>query len=240
VKRQSLQFSLVIVVMVVITSCGAASHGGTAIDSPTYDPKKKTACLTEEVYVTNLKALSNTIPDEATRAKQQLLKVAALSDQCKTEVVFVLMKAMDKPNLNFRDDFEGYRLWRNGAEILGELKATESLDLLISNLNLTGWDFSTSMKHQPALLGVIMIGPPAIPKLQSVLQSNSNPGMRYSAVFGIAAIGGTSAVHSLQEAREKESDKCVLKLINASLDNFDENGQLKNRADWFSAVACPQ
>lgn len=236
--KENLLFSLLIVEIVIITGCSAASQSSIVLESSS--PQQKTACWTEEVYTSDLRALSNTNSDDAARAKQQLLNISASSHQCRAQVVSVLMKAMDKPNLNFREDFESYRLWRNGAEILGELKATESLDLLISNLNLTGRDFSTSMKHQPALLAVIMIGPPAIPKLQFVLQHNSNTGMRYSAVFCLAAIGGTPAVQSLQEAREKERDKCVLKFINTSLDNFDGNGQLKNRADWFSAVVCSE
>lgn len=237
---QCLLFNLLILGIGIITGCSTSTHSGAVLDSSVNNPQQKMACLNEAVYATDLTALSNTKPDEAARAKQQLLSVSALSGQCRAEVVSVLMTAMDKPNLNFRKDFESYRLWRNGVEILGELKATESLDLLISNLSLTGWDFSTSMKHQPALFGVIMIGPPAVPKLHFVLQHNSNPDMRYSAVFCLAAIGGTSAIQSLQEAREKEPDRCVLKFINASLDNFDENGQLRNRADWFSAVTCPQ
>jgi len=148
------------------------------------------------------------------------------------------MKAMDQPNLNFRDDPASLQLWRWGAEVLGDLKATEALDLLISHLNLTGWTFSMSMSHQPALGGVIKIGPAAIPKLDQILKHSSDPTMRHSAVYCIATIGGLSAVTSLEESLRSESDRCVRRFIKASLDSFDENGQIKNRGEWFSGFAC--
>ena len=61
---------------------------------------------------------------------------------------------MNKPELNFVTDRSSYFLWRNGTAILGDLKAVESLDLLIEHLDASDGFFSASMVHQPAVLGI--------------------------------------------------------------------------------------
>jgi HEAT repeat protein len=150
------------------------------------------------------------------------------------------MAAMDKPNLDFTTDEESHHLWLYGAEVLGDLKATEALDLLISHLTTRTATFSTSMNHQPALGGVIKMGSIAIPKLSAVLNDSPDPKMRYSAVYCMATIGGPTAVQSLEHALRTESDKCVSRLIRISLDSFDEAGNIKDRGEWFSGISCDQ
>ncbi len=175
---------------------------------------------------------------EVDRAKQNLLDISRKSEACRSEAISVLMGVMNKPNLDFRQDQSSYHLWRYGAEIPGELKATEAIDLLISHLNLTNGTFSASMSHQPALAGLIKMGSVAIPKLNEVLLHSPNVSMRQSAVFCIATIGGPSAVRSLQEALPTESDKCIHGFISASLNGFDENGQISDRGKWASSFFC--
>ncbi len=220
-----------------ILSCKSVQSSNLA-KGPATNIERKTECLTQGDFANALRTLSTGNWPEVEHAQQQLLNVAAESESCRAEVISVLMKAMDQPNLNFRDDPASLQLWRWGAEVLGDLKATEALDLLISHLNLTGWTFSMSMSHQPALGGVIKIGPAAIPKLDQILKHSSDPTMRHSAVYCIATIGGLSAVTSLEESLRSESDRCVRRFIKASLDSFDENGQIKNRGEWFSGFAC--
>jgi HEAT repeat protein len=239
-KSQILVFSLLLFQAAVSISCQTAGPVSNASALPTIGPEQKTQCLTKEEFDRHLKSMSQSISAEATSARQELLNTAAASAQCKAEIVSILMKAMDKPNLDFREDIESYYLWRNGAEILGELQASEALQLLISHLNLKGWDFSMTMKHQPAIGGVIKIGAPALPQLDEALRRNPDRSMRLSAVFCIATIGGPSAMRSLNEAFSTEPDECIRRFIKASLDNFDEAGQIKNRADWSSSFACPE
>jgi len=119
------------------------------------------------------------------------------------------MKVMDKPNLDFNRDKGSYYLWLYGAEVLADLRASEALDLLVSHLNLAHHIYSSSMSHQPALLGVIRMGPIAIPKLGEVLRHNPDPKMRYSAVYCLATIGGDSVVGLLKSAQDWESDESL-------------------------------
>ena len=70
------------------------------------------------------------------------------------------------------------------------------------------------------------------------LRHNPDPKMRYSAVYCLATIGGDSAVAALKIALASESDECAKRLIRVSIDSFDEQGNMKNRMEWFSRFTC--
>jgi len=173
------------------------------------------------------------------QAEALLREKSRESEQCRVEVITALMKAMDRPNLDLTRDKESYYLWLYGAELLGELKASEALDLLVSHLHLMDRNFySSSMAHRPALKGVVKMGPIAIPKLDAVMRHSPDPQPRFDAVYCIATIGGPSAVHSLREAIDSESDECVSRAIRVSLESFDADGKIKDRMDWFFRLTC--
>ena len=156
-------------------------------------------------------------PDQTFRemeaAKLRLISSARVSAKCRTEVIGTIIKEMDKPQLQAYRDFN---LWRYGANVLGDLKATESLDLLIRNLSFTDGS-SINVTHYPAMEGVIKMGRPALPKLGAALRQNSDVSYRYNAVFCIAQIGGAGATAELKAALPSESDSCVRKFIEISI-----------------------
>jgi hypothetical protein len=82
--------------------------------------------------------------------RNTLLSHAKKSLACRKEVVAGLMERMDKPDLDFERDLLNYFVWREGSQLLGELKATEALDLLISHLDLTNGLHSASKVFQLA------------------------------------------------------------------------------------------
>ncbi|SRR6266498_1604320 len=198
----------------------------------------RVTCLNDREVSNAIRGLASGNESQVDRARAMLVNKAKLSPTCRGEVVTTLMKAMDKPNLDFNRDKSTYYLWLYGASLLGNLRAAEALDLLISHLNLAHHIYSSSMNHQPALLGVLRMGPIAIPKLGEVLRHNPDPKMRYSAVYCLATIGGDSAVEELKAALGSESDECGKRLIRVSLDSFDNEGHIKNRMQWFSGFSC--
>jgi hypothetical protein len=193
-------------------------------------------CLPADALAKGLRQLSSN--SEGETAQLLLINVAERSPECRLQVIRDLMLAMDKPNLNFREHMDDYYLWRFGAAILGHLKATEALDLLISHLTSRTATFSTSMSHQPALAGVIELGPVAIPKLVTVLNTNPDPEMRFFAVYCIATIGGPSARESLEQVLPSETDTCVSQFIRVSLASFDSDGIIRDRGKWFPGGLC--
>jgi hypothetical protein len=208
--------------------------------SPTVGVEVQTKCFTQDYLSEALKSLSLGDQEQIDQTKQLLLNDAKRSTNCRAEIITALKNGMDKPNLDLQSDEGTYNLWVHGAELLGNLKALEAIDLLISHLDSTNGTFSTSMRHQPALRGLIKMGPIAIPKLEAVLKSNPDPNMRFSAVFCVATIGGPSAVRSLKEALATESDQCVSRFIRVSLDSFDEEGQIRDRGKWFPGGLCDE
>ncbi|HYR75946.1 MAG TPA: HEAT repeat domain-containing protein [Pyrinomonadaceae bacterium] len=218
------------------TNC---KHQAPSKDRATTSEAQKGSCFADGQLSNALRDLASGDPPKVDQANSELLNKSKLSAKCRTEVVAALMQAMDKPNLDSNFDSSNFYLWRYGAEILGDLKAAEALDLLISHLNLHDPVFgSPLLSNHPAQLGVITMGPIAIPKLGEALKHNGDPKIRYAAIYCIANIGGQSAVSALKEALVSESDECAKRLIQVSLDSFDEKGNIKNTAQWFGRFKC--
>lgn len=219
-------------------SLGSDQQGG-AVGNADGGGKSLAACLSETEISDALTKFTSESGPEIEQASTLLLEKSGESRECRSKIIAALMKRMDKPGLDFTSDKDSYYMWRYGAELLGDLKASEAIDLLASHLGLINRvAFSTTMNHVPALKGLIKIGPMALPKLDEVLRNNPDPKVRFHAVFCIANIGGPAAVNSLKGAFDSESDACVRRAISASLDSFDSGGNITDRKKWFSGLSC--
>ena len=191
-------------------------------------------CLTEDQLAQAVISLSSNY-NEAQIAQQLLRKKAKESSTCRQRIIVAVMKAMDKPNLDISRDQASFYLWSEGAVLLGDLKAIESLDLLLSHIKMTTSEFSVTMSQQPALAGIVRMGPLAIPKLKLLLR-NDDSQTRYYTVYCLYEIGGSSARRLLQQALPKESDRCVKRAIVVSLKEM--RGIRPEPDEWASAVFC--
>jgi hypothetical protein len=224
------------------TACETDS--GTRYELSISDAASRTGCLAEgDVSLAVQKLSSAQSQSEEHRVRHLLLDNAKRSPRCRKQVIAALMSAMDKPNLDFRRDQASYYLWSDGAELLGDLRAAEALDLLISHLDLNDGTSSVNMIHQPALGGVIKMGSIAIPKLEAVLRQSPDRNMRRYAVFCIARIGGQTGKRALKHDLPSESDRCVSQFIRVSINALDNKrlpNQItsKDRGKWFSAFLC--
>ncbi len=191
-------------------------------------------CLTEYQLTQTVISLSADY-NEGQTAQQLLREKAKQSSACRHRIIVAVMKAMDKPNLDISRDQGSNNLWREGAILLGDLKAVESLDLLLSHINMTNGDFSTTMSHQPALAGIVQMGSPAIPKLK-VLLRNGDSHTRYYTVYCLYQISGRSARRALEQALPTETDRCVKRLLIVSLKAM--KGIKPEPGEWAAAVFC--
>lgn len=199
-------------------------------------------CLTTgelDVVLNNLRA--HTDGPLALKARNSLLNSAGQSHECRTRIVEALTAAMQQSSTEPNTDQRRYALWDNGADVLARLRANEALDLLIANLDLTD-GLSISLSHYPAVGAVIALGQTAIPKLQLVLSQNPSPDKRRFAVFCIASIGGAKARDVLAKAVHVETDPCVKKIMNTSLEMMSNNGKpnriTKDNGKLSSAFYC--
>lgn len=224
-----------------LTACTSPNIGRGAVN-PRHSPatvriSTETKCFAQGRLSQAVEDLSRGDEPQISQTKQFLVAEANRSTDCRVELINALITALDKPNLDLKDEGT-HNLWSYGAELLGDLKAAEALDLLVSHLNLSDGTYSSSMSQQPALRGVIKMGTIAMPKLAVVLKGNPDPKMRGSAVYCIALIGGPAAVQSLKESLPAESDPCVSRFIRISLDSFNNEGQIVDKGKWFSGTLC--
>lgn len=181
---------------------------------------------------------------ELVKASESLLTKARTAPGCRTQVVQALISSMAQATNPAGNNYENHFLWVHGASLLAKLKATEALDLLIANIDFTdGWSTSITPYHTPALVAILKIGAPAIPKLQIALRNDPVPHRRQFAALGIAYIGGGQARRALTSALPGESDPCVKKFLQLSLQAFDSKAKPNHisselHGEWLSAFYC--
>jgi len=179
-------------------------------------------CLQGAELNESLGALKLQEGNTVNKAAELLLTNARTVPECRTQILEALISSMALATNPTANNYENYFLWLHGTSLLAELKATEALDLLVSNLDLSdGWSTSISQSHFPALVAVLKIGPPAIPKLQIVLRNDSQAYRRNFAAFAIAYIGGSQARRALTSALPGETDPCVKNFLLISLQAFN-------------------
>lgn len=179
---------------------------------------------------------------DVANVSQALLSKARRTQRCRTEVVQALIKGMEQASQNIKNSYDNYFFFQHGANLLAELKATEALDLLVANIDLND-NYPSSLDDFPALVAIFRIKEPALPKLQVLLNKDLDPGRRKFAALAIAYIGGSQARKALTSALLHETDPCVKKFLEVSVQAFDNkerpnhiSSELNGR--WLSAFYC--
>lgn len=144
---------------------------------------------------------------ERGNAKKALRSLALESAQSRGKVVPELVKLFQgsDPSLRLSSPAH-YDAWRRAAELLGELHATEALDVLIACIECNNGLSGLSFERFPALKAIIAIGPDAVPKLTEALRDGS-PATRSYAASALGEIGGSDAKRALENALSSERDK---------------------------------
>ncbi len=114
-----------------------------------------------------------------------------------------------------------YRQWSEVTDILGTMKATEALDLLIDNLDYNNGMTTLGVGHFPAARATVAFGDEAIPGLVRALKSGSVT-KKYLAAFTLREIGGSSARQALARAAGEEKDIQTSTYWNNLLENWTE------------------
>ena len=154
---------------------------------------------------------------ERGQAKKGLRSLARESAQLRQEVIQGSIKLVQASELSLRlSSSAHYDAWRFAAELLGELKATEALDVLIACIDCNNGLSGLSFDRFPALKAIIMIGPAAVPKLTDALR-DTRPATRSYAAFALGEIGGPDTKKALENALLSERDKDVVISIQIAL-----------------------
>lgn len=120
-----------------------------------------------------------------------------------------------------------YQAWYDAAHILGALRATEALDVLIKYLDFSDGVMRFAVSRRPAVHALIQIGEPAVPKLIEALL-NGEREIRRNAAEALGFIGGRQAREGLLRALITENDEGITREINRALSNIARTRRRKS------------
>ena len=235
-KRENTRIVKFVVGVGILVVLYLSESAGLVVAQKTSEPRSR--CVSTTALAKDVLLLSESY-EEAQAAGLRLRNLSTQSPRCRQRVIAAVMEAMDIPNLDVSRNQARNNLWREGAVLLGDLKAAQALDLLLSHITMTDGEWSITMIHQPALEGIIRMGTIAVPKLSALLE-HDDPKVRQTSVYCIAWIGGHLARRSLQKVLQKESDPCVKRFISVSIDtiNVKSGGLNTDDGEWLTAFLC--
>lgn len=125
--------------------------------------------------------------------------------------------------------------WNVGTDVLGRLKATEAIELLVAYIDYSDGVTGFSLENIPAAWALAEIGDPAVPKLikallygKSLLSDNSAR-LREGAARALGRIGGIKAKQALKQALSVETDKTVIFYIKGELGAMSKQPRKKRK-----------
>jgi hypothetical protein len=127
-------------------------------------------------------------------------------DQIIQELIKLVGRSKEHLRLSSRAHYDG---WKFSVLKLGELKAIESINVLITSLDGTDGEGGLSLDRYPAAKALVMIGSKSIAPLVIALSHNSSSVSRCAA-FALAEIGGEETRQALERLLQTEQDKRVL------------------------------
>lgn len=135
-------------------------------------------------------------PEAWQHVHDRLLEIATESAQGRSQVIAALIRVLEKP-ISEERPFITVEPWTTAVNLLGDLRATEAIDILVKNMGETGANFYFS-SYNPVGTAIIKIGEPAVPRLIEAL-SDERPWIRLEAASALTGIG-QPAIARLKEA----------------------------------------
>jgi hypothetical protein len=156
-------------------------------------------------------------------AERQLLEMARTSPDKRKLVINELLKSVGtKEELNGSHSIlkTTFAFWSSATNIFAELKASESLDVMIRCLHC-GNGLTGNMGEPPAAYALFRMGELAVPKLSEALLHNPNGYVRIQSALCLGRIGGPQAELALRNALRTEKEKDVRDYISFVLNGAD-------------------
>lgn len=170
----------------------------------------------------NLRLLRSSDQQDRATAMTRLKALAQASSVDRLNIIHSLINALGDP----RADFDTRRACMN---LLGDLKATEAIDVLVKHLTDLQGITGLSETWYPAVKALHKIGPPAIPALSKAL-SDPDPKTRKYAAEALILIDGKAAQERLEQALKTEQDSEVLSTIESGLCYLQNNARRQKRS----------
>ncbi len=152
--------------------------------------------------------------------KTNLLRIAGQSNLFRKSVTDSLVRVLnDEKLLTYQKEFR-YQTWYDAAQLLGELKAIEAVDLLVEHLDYTGDKKDISLNYYPAIEVLAELIPTSIPKIIKVLSEHKNLTIRINAARCLGLIHNEEARIALLKALSLEKNPKVREQIHLELNKW--------------------
>jgi len=146
--------------------------------------------------------------ETAMDAKKRLLAIAQSGTEQRGKVVKALIEFVEDLLSKVAGGAREMAGWV-GTNLLGELKATEAVDMLIKYID-HDYRYQNGMIDYayptPSCGALVSIGEPAVPKLAEALSRAEAWSVRMVAAITLGYIGGSAAQAALEQARPKETN----------------------------------
>ncbi|HEY3028103.1 MAG TPA: HEAT repeat domain-containing protein [Pyrinomonadaceae bacterium] len=177
---------------------------------------------------TLLRHLGSDHKDERENAKRAIVILANESPENRQEVIKELVEIVTVSNKRspFYESHDRFLSWMEAVDIVGTLRATEAIDVLIQCLDCDVGVSGLGPGRYPAAMAVIKIGKAAIPALAASLE-HERLEIRFKAVEALYAIGGDDAREVLRSAERKQSDRLLKSTIRDIIRDWKKSGWYK-------------
>jgi HEAT repeat protein len=149
-----------------------------------------------------------------------LLEIAGKSAESRAKVIDRMMDVVE--DLSAKEEWPIATAWMTAVYVLGYLKATEAVDVLVNNLDHTGQNGITlSLSIHPVYNALVKIGEPVVPKLVEAL-AHPKHSIRSEAAWVLYSIQKERAKGAIEAAMEKETDEKIKLAFNRVLDRIKQ------------------
>lgn len=175
-----------------------------------------------------ISGLHSSVEGDRETAKDGLIAFASQSLESRHAVIEGLLKVVNVQGgcSELRTPPVRIYAWKEAADILGALRATEAIDTLINYSNCSYGPSGLGPGRYPATLALIKIEDVAIPKLADALERKP-PEIQFRAAQALYSIGGERAKEVLTNALLKEKNKGMAYEIKRLLRDWKHSGTYK-------------
>ena len=172
-----------------------------------------------------LRQLRSLDEKEREGAKNALIAFSSESASSRQYAIGELLKIIDVrgERADLMVSPERFLEWKEAADILGTLKATEAIDLLVECLDCNNGRTGLGPGRFPATVAIIKFGDEAVPKLAKALEQKSF-GIQLRAAQALYVIGSDAAKESLEGALRETKNKRMAAEIKDLLRNWNSSG----------------
>jgi len=127
--------------------------------------------------------------------QERLKALAAQSPSSRQQVIMALIEFLEKTFSKPKDSLLEGAACNISIRLLGELRATQAIDLLVRYVDYNDGTAGLSLSHIPAAQALVQIGDPSVPKLTDALRHGNSDWTGDRSMYRFAAAAALGEMH---------------------------------------------